>query len=327
MHEAHAHEMDNSVLLNAISVVVPAYNEKESIRELVNQINSTFGQMPTVIDYEIILVDDGSSDGTWDEVQKLSDVSRSKVLGIRLKRNFGKAIALSAGFDRARYPVILTLDADLQDDPAEIPKLLKKLEDGYDLVSGWKRNRQDPLEKKLPSRVFNWVTRKLTGLDLHDFNSGFKCYNATTAKDIHLYGELHRYIPALAAEQGYRVGEVAVNHNPRKYGKSKYGWKRYVKGMIDLLTVMTITRWLRNPGHLFGGIGLTLVGLGGMVMAYLAAVWLFTDNPIGHRPLLPFATTILLTGVQMIVFGLLAELIVRSQHKSDAKQYIRSVTD
>ena len=310
----------------ALSVVVPAYNEQESLGELVARINETVGLLTTVESHEIIIVDDGSNDQTWKQIQALTDSPDSQVTGLRLKRNFGKAIALSVGFDKARGSLVLTLDADLQDDPAEIPKLLARMDEGFDLVSGWKTNRQDPLEKRLPSRVFNWATRKLTGLELHDFNSGFKCYRAEAAKDLKLYGELHRYIPALLAEKGYRVSEVPVNHRPRKYGKSKYGWKRYAKGLIDLLTVMTITRWLRNPGHLFGGIGLVLAGVGGVTLCYLAGVWLFSGSGIGHRPLLPFATTALLTGIQMIVFGLLAELILRGQQTMDASQYVRCST-
>lgn len=311
----------------SLSVVIPAYNEQESLQELVAQVNESVDRIPSVEQREIIIIDDGSSDGTWERIEQLALDPDTRVHGVRLKRNFGKATALSTGFHAATGSIIVTLDADLQDDPGEIPKLLNKLEEGFDLVSGWKLNRQDPLEKRLPSKVFNWITRKLTRLELHDFNSGFKCYRAEAAKDIRLYGELHRFIPALVAERGYRVSEVAVNHSPRKHGKSKYGWKRYVKGLIDLLTVMTITRWLRNPGHLFGGLGLALAGLGSVILFYLSAVWLFTDASIGRRPLLTLGTTMLLTGIQMIVFGLLAELIVRGQQTEDPSQYVRSRTD
>ena len=319
--------MNSSDRAATLSVVIPAYNEQESLRELVAKIDDSLGRIPSIRQHEIIVVDDGSSDGTWACVEQLALAPHSTVHGVRLKRNFGKAIALGAGFHAARGSIIVTLDADLQDDPDEIPKLLNRLMEGYDLVSGWKLNRQDPLEKRLPSKAFNWITRKLTHLELHDFNSGFKCYRAEAAKDIRLYGELHRFIPALVAERGYRIAEVAVHHNPRKHGKSKYGWKRYIKGLIDLLTVITITRWLRNPGHLFGGLGLALAGLGCLILFYLSAVWLFTNASIGRRPLLTFGTTMLLSGIQVIVFGLLAELIVRGQHTEDPSQYVRLRTE
>ena len=223
--------------------------------------------------YEILFVDDGSRDGSFERIEKLR-LEDPCVRGVQLRRNFGKAAALAVGFREARGDVIITMDADLQDDPAEVPKLLARLEDGFDLVSGWKQDRQDPRSKTWPSQLFNWVTGFLTGVRLHDFNSGFKIYRREVVEEIRLYGELHRFIPALAAWRGFQVTEVPVHHRPRRYGRTKFGSTRLWRGFLDLLTVLFLTRYTRRPLHLFGGLGLIAWTVGFVVNAYLTGIWL-----------------------------------------------------
>jgi len=297
-----------------ISFVVPVYNERPSLRTLhaeLAQVVEAEGLEPV----EFLFVDDGSRDGSWEEIQSLA-ASDPRVRGLRFRRNFGKAAALTAGFQAARGRIVFTLDADLQDNPAEIPRFLEALEDQHlDVVSGWKRTRHDPWHKVLPSRIFNWLVSLTTDCHLHDHNCGFKCYRAEVLNEIFIYGEMHRFVPVLAAARGFRVGEIVVRHRPRTFGRSKYGVSRFVKGFLDLVTVRFLTHYGQRPQHLLGvvGLGLLTIGLAGMV--YLAGVWVMNqwilgiDDPIGTRPLLIYSTALLVVGTQLLCLGILAELI------------------
>jgi glycosyltransferase involved in cell wall biosynthesis len=274
------------------------------------------------LEAELIFVDDGSTDGSWTHVGELARQD-PHVRGIRFRRNFGKAAALSAGVKAARGDIVCTLDADLQDDPAEIPRLLAMLDQGYDVVSGWKKERHDPWHKVWPSRVFNIMVSGLTRVHLHDHNCGMKAYRADVFKEIRLYGELHRFIPVLAHARGFRVGELVVNHRPRRFGRSKYGAWRFVKGFLDLLTVKFLTGFGGRPQHLLGSIGLLAFVLGLAGMAYLAFIWLlrwwWPDDfaPIHQRPLLIYSAAALILGAQMMSIGFLAELITAYQSRDE----------
>lgn len=292
----------------SLSLVVPAKNESSTIGTLVDEIVGSLSSRPDLT-YEIILVDDGSDDATWAAMEQ-AVAEHDHTLAVRLRRNFGKASALSVGIERARGMVIATLDADLQDDPAELLRLVDELERGSDLVSGHKGIRHDPWHKRIPSKVFNKITGLVTGLKLHDHNSGLRVARREVYDSIPLYGELHRYVPALAHASGFRVGELTVNHRPRIHGRSKYGIERYVRGALDLLTVMSLTRFGRRPAHLFGGLGVLLGTMGTAVLLYLSGVWLFTDHSIGNRPLLLFGVLLVVVGVQLVGMGLLAELLI-----------------
>jgi len=297
-----------------VSVVLPVLDEVESLGVLHRELTEALERLGR--SYEIIFVDDGSRDGSFQRVEKLR-LEDPRVRGIQLRRNFGKASALAVGFREAQGDVVVTLDADLQDDPAEIPKLLARLEDGFDLVSGWKEDRQDPRSKTWPSRLFNWVTGFLTGVRLRDFNSGFKIYRREVVQEIRLYGELHRFIPALAAWRGFQVTEIPVHHRARRYGRSKFGSARLWRGFLDLLTVLFLTRYTRRPLHLFGGLGLIAWTVGFTVNAYLTGIWLSGAQPIGHRPLLAFGVLCMLVGVQFFAVGLLSELVLSYQTRTD----------
>jgi glycosyltransferase involved in cell wall biosynthesis len=290
-----------------LSLVIPVYNEEKSLAPLYQEINTAVGRGP--LETEVILVDDGSTDSSWAEIAKLARAD-SRVRGIRFRRNFGKAAALSAGFAEVRGEVVITLDADLQDNPAEIPNLLAKLHQGFDLVNGWKKVRLDPWHKTLPSRVFNWMIRAVSGLNLHDHNCGLKCYRTEVVKEIRLYGELHRFITLLAHARGFRVTELEVQHRKRIYGKSKYGARRFVKGTLDLLTVHVLTAFGERPLHLLGVIGLLAFMGGCLGLAYLAWLWMLGYRPIGNRPILIYSVASLLLGAQMLTVGILAELII-----------------
>jgi glycosyltransferase involved in cell wall biosynthesis len=297
-----------------VSVVLPVLDEVESLGVLHRELTEALKRLGR--SYEIIFVDDGSRDGSFQRVEKLR-LEDPRVRGVQLRRNFGKSAALAVGFREAQGEVVVTLDADLQDDPAEIPKLLARLEDGFDLVSGWKEDRQDPRSKTWPSRLFNWVTGFLTGVRLHDFNSGFKIYRREVVQEIRLYGELHRFIPALAAWRGFLVTEIPVLHRARRYGRSKFGSARLWRGFLDLLTVLFLTRYTRRPLHLFGGLGLIAWTVGFTVNAYLTGIWLSGAQPIGHRPLLAFGVLSMLVGVQFFAVGLLSELVLSYQTRTD----------
>jgi dolichol-phosphate mannosyltransferase len=272
--------------------------------------------------WEAIFVDDGSSDGTFAALTGLH-AGRANVRIVRLRRNFGKAAALQAGFAQAAGDIVVTIDGDLQDDPAEIPRLLAKLDEGFDLVSGWKTRRRDPLSRRLPSKVFNAVTGRVSGLRLHDLNCGLKAYRAEVVRGLRIYGELHRFIPVLAHYRGFRVAELPVNHRPREHGRSRYGVERYVRGFLDLLTVTFMGRYRHRPLHLFGGLGLILTLVGGAVLVYLTILKI-TGEAIGHRPLLTLGVLLVVVGMQFLSLGLISELIT-SHHEERAAE--REQTD
>lgn len=296
--------------MSAISFVIPVKDESKNIQELVLRISSVVSEKCSGWDMEIIIIDDGSQDNSWAVISQIAE-KYNEVKGIRLRRNFGKAVALEAGFRIAKGDIIFTMDGDLQDDPKEIPRFLEKLGEGYDLVSGWKFKRYDPLSKTLPSKLFNKVTSWATGVELHDFNCGFKCYKREVIDRLNVYGELHRYVPVLAADLGFKVGEIEVEHHPRQHGVSKYGWERYLRGLIDLITVLATTRWLNKPGHLFGGIGVLFGFVGGLILIYLAMLWLTGFGPIGDRPLLIFGVMFSIFSFQMISLGIIAEFFIK----------------
>jgi glycosyltransferase involved in cell wall biosynthesis len=289
-----------------VSVLVPVLDEAATVEELAARVAAVLDRLGRT--FEIVFVDDGSRDGTSERVRAAHQADR-RIKLIRLRRNFGKAAALSAGFEHARGAIIITMDGDLQDDPDEIPRLLDALAGGnLDLVSGWKRERRDPAGKRLPSWLFNWATRRLAGVDLHDFNSGFKVYRREVLEQIAVYGELHRYIPVLANRRGFAVGEVAVTHHPRRHGVSKYGWDRFYKGLLDLITVLFITRYTRRPLHLFGAIGLVCLAVGFGIDLYLAILWM-GGATLSNRPLLLLGVLLMLLGIQVLMTGLLGEMI------------------
>lgn len=292
-----------------ISVVVPFLDEEGSLKELHRRLTEVLGRLGQ--SYEILLIDDGSRDGSPALADAIAEED-PRVGVVHFRRNFGKAAALDAGFKRARGSVVITMDADLQDDPDEIPNFLAKLDEGHDLVSGWKRRRQDPIGKTLPSKIFNLVVSRVSGLALHDFNCGFKAYRVAAVRDLDLYGELHRYVPVLVHFRGFRVTELPVQHHPRRTGASKYGVERMMKGFFDLMTVLLITRYRTRPLHLFGGAGLLFAFIGLLCLAYLTVLW-FQGHGIGTRPLLLFGVLLMLLGVQLVSTGLLGEMIGWSQ--------------
>jgi dolichol-phosphate mannosyltransferase len=310
-----------------LSLVIPVYNEVESLEALYWELDQVAHAEGYGLD--IVFVDDGSRDGSWQAIADLAGRDR-RVRGIRFRRNFGKAAALSAGFAAARHDVVMTLDADLQDDPREIPRFLARLkEDDLDLVSGWKQVRHDPWHKVLPSRVFNALVSRLTGVRLHDHNCGMKCYRREVLAEVRLYGERHRFVPVLAAARGFRVGEIAINHRPRQFGRSKYGAKRLVKGFLDLLTVKFLTGYGQRPQHLLGTLGLVCFLFGAASLTLLAALWVAsrawedTFGPPIHlheRAVFFYSLGALLLGGQLLTVGFLAELIA-SQGARDGDGY------
>ncbi len=302
-----------------ISVVIPVRNEERSVALLVDELDSAL--QPLGHEWEAIFVDDGSTDGTYAALTRLH-AARDDVRVVRLRRNFGKAAALGAGFAQAHGDVIVTLDGDLQDDPAEIPHLLAKLDEGFDLVSGWKTRRRDPLRRRMLSRVFNTVTRWISGVRLHDMNCGLKAYRAEVVRGLRLYGELHRFIPVLAHHRGFRIAELPVNHRPRGHGRSRYGLERYLRGFLDLLTVSFIGRYRHRPLHLFGGLGLTLSVAGTGILVYLTIDKLL-GHAIGQRPLLILGVLLVVVGLQVFSLGLITELIT-SHHEERASERERA---
>ena len=296
-----------------ISVVIPVHDEERSVALLYDELVAAFSGGGRA--WEAVFVDDGSTDGTFEALARLHDAN-DNVRVVRLRRNFGKATALDAGFGEAAGDVIVTIDGDLQDDPAEIPRLLAKLDEGYDLVSGWKTKRQDPLTRRIPSKIFNAVAGKVSGVRLHDMNCGLKAYRAEVVQGMQLYGELHRYTPVLAHYRGYRVTELPVNHRPREHGRSNYGVERYVRGFLDLLTVTFMGRYSHRPLHLFGGLGLFAGMLGFVILVYLTVVKL-TGHAIGQRPLLTLGVLLVVVGIQLLSLGLISELIT-SHHEERA---------
>lgn len=285
-----------------VSVVIPVYNEEGSLEELTRRIFEVLGDD----DFEIIFVDDGSRDNSRAIMQRLA-AEDSRIRLIRFLRNFGKSAALAAGFEESRGDIVITMDADLQDDPAMIPNFLATIESGYDLVSGWKVHRHDPPSKTVPSRLFNLVTAKATGVKLHDFNCGFKAYRRELVDKLSIYGELHRFIPALAHWKGFEVAEIPVEHHPRLHGKSKFGTRRFLSGLLDLATVLFLTRFNRKPLHLFGSVGLLSVMAGLLINVYLTVLRIQGET-IGNRPLLMLGVLLMIIGLQFFGIGLLADL-------------------
>lgn len=296
--------------ISSIGIVVPVKDEESTLEDLYEGCASSAAELG--LEFSIVFVDDGSSDNSWQVISDLQAAHPAHVGAIRLRRNFGKAFALSAGFEAISADVVFTMDADLQDDPREIGKFLDKIREGYDCVSGWKLDRKDPRSKTMPSRLFNKVTAAISGIELHDFNCGFKAYRAEVVENVEVYGELHRYIPILAHDYGYRIGEVEVEHHPRRHGVSKYGWERYARGLIDLITVMATTRYAKKPGHLYGGIGIAFGALGTLILAYLTALWLGGLGPIGSRPLFFAGILLVILSIQLISLGILAEMVVKT---------------
>jgi len=296
-----------------ISVVVPLHNEERSIALLHEELQASLD--PLGQEWEAVYVDDGSTDGSFSALTRLH-AREDNVRVVRLRRNFGKAAALAAGFAQAAGDRVITIDGDLQDDPSEIPRLLAKLEEGFDLVTGWKTRRRDPLSRRIPSKLFNRVAGWMSGLRLHDMNCGLKAYRAEVVRGLVLYGELHRFIPVLAHEQGYRVAELPVNHRPREHGRSRYGLERYLRGFLDLLTVSFMGRYRHRPLHLFGGLGLLLGGSGAVILVYLTVVKLM-GNAIGQRPLLTLGVLLVVVGMQFFTLGLISEMIT-SHHEERA---------
>jgi glycosyltransferase involved in cell wall biosynthesis len=296
-----------------ISVVVPVYNEERSVALLYEELEAALDPLPD--EWEAVYVDDGSTDESFAALTRLHSRA-GNVRVVRLRRNFGKAAALAAGFAEATGDVVVTIDGDLQDDPSEIPHLLAKLDEGFDLVSGWKTRRRDPITRRIPSKLFNWVVGRMSGIHLHDMNCGLKAYRREVVRGLVLYGELHRFIPVLAHEQGYRIAELPVNHRPRGHGRSRYGLERYLRGFLDLLTVSFMGRYRHRPLHLFGGLGLLLTLAGTSVLVYLTIVKI-AGHAIGKRPLLTLGVLLVVVGMQFFSLGLISEMIT-SHHEEGA---------
>lgn len=305
---------DYSKLSEKLSIVIPLLNEHESITELYNRIMCELGLM--ACDYEIIFIDDGSNDGSFDIISKLRN-SNDCVKGIRLRRNFGKSIALNEGFRRVSGDIVITMDADLQDDPSEIPRLVERLNEGYDLVSGWKKIRKDSIiSKNIPSKIFNKVVRLATGLELHDFNCGLKAYRRAVVEKLYLYGEMHRFVPALVHAQGYKVTEIPVKHHSRRFGVSKFGLARFTHGFFDFITVGFLIKFLKRPMHFFGGLGALISMIGFVFCVYLTVLW-FAGEVIGNRPLLILGVLLIIVGMQLVTTGLVAEMLNFNNRKRD----------
>ncbi len=304
-----------------VSVVVPVYNEVESLPHLIEAIASSI--QPSGLSYQIICVDDGSKDGSAELLKQFAG-SRDDLCAVLLRRNYGQTAAMSAGFDRATGRAIVTLDGDLQNDPADIPLLLAKLNEGYDLVSGWRKNRQDnTISRLIPSKIANWLIGRVTGVTLHDYGCSLKAYKSELVADLNLYGELHRFLPALAFIEGARIAELPVRHHARRFGQSKYGIWRTFRVLMDLLTISFMKKFLTRPMHVFGLLGLSSMTLGTVLGIYLTFVKFGLGQSIGNRPLLILAVVLLLTGVQLFCFGLLAEVMMRTYHESQGKPIYR----
>jgi len=300
-----------------VSLVVPGLNEAESLPLLAAQVKEALG---SEISYELIFVDDGSTDNSWEVIRDLHE-SDPAVRGVRLRHNFGKAMALAAGFERARADIVVMMDADLQDDPADLPKMIEKIEGGLDVVVGWKIERHDPLNRRVFSRIFNKTVGYVTGVRLHDMNCGFKAYRSEVLHSIPIYGDLFRFIPVLAAWQGFSVGEMPVNHRARRFGRSRYGLERILRGFFDLLSVSFLTRYSRKPMHLFGLFGLLFTFLGLLICGYLSVLW-FQGEAIGSRPLLLLGVLLILVGVQSFSIGLLGEFMTFQYHRKHEPEHL-----
>ena len=301
--------------IRLISFIIPVFNEQDTLQSLTEQIGRNVLALGKK--YEIIFIDDGSTDRSAEIMRELA-AADAGVRVLRFAVNYGKAAALDVGFRHCRGEIVITMDADLQDEPSEIEHFVKKIEEGYDLVSGWKKIRHDPWHKTLPSKFFNYTVSKVSGIRLHDFNCGYKAYRLTLVKKLHLYGELHRFIPVLAAGFGAKVAEIPVIHNPRRFGQSKYGFMRLPKGFFDLMTVMVTTKYLKRPMHLFGACGLVGILAGMLILCYMVFLWCIGDRPIGNRPLFLFGILFILAGFQLFSLGIIAELFIRFFQSSES---------
>lgn len=316
----------------SLSVVVPLINERAALDELYQRLTAVLTKLSRT--YEIIFVDDGSTDGSFMKLKEFRAADRS-VRYIRFRRNFGKSAALAAGFSAARHEVIVTIDADLQDMPEQLPLILDKLDEGYDIVCGWRYHRHDKLTKRIGSRIYNFVTALLTGVRLHDLNCGFKCIKRQVLDEVMVYGERHRYIPVLASYRGFRLGEVRIEHAPRAHGSSRYGLERVLGGVFSLLTVILMTRYTNKPLHFFGLMGTLLFAAGLLIDAYLSFLRIFYGQWLSNRPVLIIGTLLIIVGVQLVLFGLLAEMIAFSYRResdysiveTDAQQDELMLTD
>lgn len=314
------------------SIIIPVYNEEESLWELYREIMEVIKARDD--EAEIIFIDDGSTDLSWSVIESIAE-DDGRVSGIKFRRNFGKAAALDAGFQKATGKYVITMDADLQDDPHEIPEFLDLMETKYDVVSGWKKRRHDPWHKVIPSRIFNAMVSSLTGVHLHDHNCGMKSYLREIFDEVRIYGELHRFVPVLAQARGYRVGEKVIQHRARKFGSSKYGFARFTKGFLDLLTVKFITGYGQRPQHLIGTIGLLAFGIGGVILTVLAACWLLSRIPccgfsdpyhLSGRPAVIYSAALMLFGSQLLSIGIIAELILSWKNRSGTEYSIEKTT-
>lgn len=297
-----------------VSILVPLLNEEESLSKLTREISTVFENIST--DYEIFFVDDGSTDNSMKIIKDLARTN-NKIRYISFRKNYGKSAALNVGFRNVTGDVVITMDADLQDDPAEIPSLLQELQKGYDLVSGWKKQRRDPFIKKYSSRFFNYVTKVMSGIKIHDFNCGLKAYRKAVVKSIDIHGELHRYIPVLADWKGFKISEVVVKHHPRRYGKTKFGISRFFKGFIDLITVIFTTRYIKRPLHFFGMLGVVSFLIGFVIDAYLSILWFMDKIHLSNRPVLFLGTVLIIVGVQFFSLGLIGEMLAHNSKKED----------
>lgn len=310
----------------ALSIVVPLHNEEENVPSLCERLTDVLATGPLRYrhSYEIVLIDDGSTDRSFDVCAAIQRQDE-RVRVIQFRRNFGKTAALQAGFSMARGDRLITIDGDMQEDPGEMFALLEQLDSGYDLASAWRKQRNDPLSKTLPSRVFNAVVSRITGVRLHDFNCGFKAYSTEVVEELRLYGELHRFIPVLAQQRGFRVTEVPVTHQRRRFGKSKYGARRLGRGYLDFIQVLFLTSYLRRPLRLFGMIGTLFTTFGVMICAYLTLLWLQGVRPIGDRPLMTLGVLLLITGLQFISTGLVGEMLRHNSYRSGDEYAVRQV--
>jgi glycosyltransferase involved in cell wall biosynthesis len=304
------------ISFNKVSILIPLLNEEDSLHPLINEIKKAL--KPINIAFEVLFIDDGSTDKSHQILKEVCKQDK-RFKFISFRKNYGKSAALHVGFKNVTGDAVITMDADLQDDPHEIINLLKKLEEGYDLVSGWKKKRHDPFVKKHSSKFFNLVTRILTGIKIHDFNCGLKAYRKEVVENLKVYGELHRYLPVLAAWQGYRVSEIIVKHHPRRYGKTKFGISRFFKGFIDLITVIFATRYIKRPMHFFGFFGAMSFLVGILVNGYLTYLWL-SGQPLSNRPMLFLGMLLIIVGVQFFSMGLLGEMLVHNL--MDEKEYV-----
>ena len=307
-----------------VSVIVPLLDEQESLPELARMIRAVCERSGYA--FEVWFIDDGSRDDSWSVIEQLHRKD-ARFGGVRFRRNYGKSAALALGFERAVGRYVITMDADLQDDPEEIPNLIGELEKGYDLVSGWKKERRDPAGKRIPSKFFNMVTRKMSGIPLHDFNCGLKAYRNEVVKSVRVYGELHRYIPLLAKWEGYdRISELPVQHHARQFGSTKFGMDRFIKGFLDLISVIFLTRFAARPMHFFGTFGTLAFIAGSLVSLWISIDKLAFGNPIGDRPLLLLGVLMIIVGVQMFTTGLLGEMMIkREMERTGGYHVIRSL--